>query len=474
MYQYTYKKLPSVMYSEIELNPVDNPEMVLYNECLSDELGLDLSYFKSNDGINVLSGNKPLMNEGVIAQAYCGHQYGYLSKLGDGRALLLGEVVISENDRFDLHLKGSGRTPYSREGDGRGTLSAMLREYIMSEALHALGVSTTRALSVIKSGEKVYRESIVDGAILTRVASSHIRVGTFEYANIYGGIDVVRELADYTIDRHFPYLNDNNDKYKLFLRDVCERQAMTIAKWQSIGFIHGVMNTDNILISGETIDYGPCAFMNTYNPDTVFSSIDRHGRYSYTNQPLIGAWNLARFAETLIALLDDDEDKAISIANETIDHYNIFYKNEWLKLMARKIGINNEREMDESLINDLLQIMLENELDFTNTFRQLTKDPLELLWATGFNEWYIKWKERLKFEKTNEEEIVNLMKQYNCNIIPRNHLVEAALKDAAEKGNYEALNQLLEVVKNPYNYQDELTKYTLPKEDSNYKTYCNT
>ncbi len=460
------------MYSEIDLNPAENPKLVLYNDQLSNELDLDDEFFKSKEGIDVLSGSKNLLKEKAIAQAYCGHQFGYLSLLGDGRAILMAEIVTPKNERFDLHLKGSGRTPYSRGGDGKGTLSAMLREYIMSEAMYSLGVSTTRSLSVVATGEKVFRDSEVDGAILTRVAASHIRIGTFEYARRYGSIEDLRQLTDYAINRHYSSLNGKIDKYELFLKEVCSRQAETIAKWQSIGFIHGVMNTDNILISGETIDYGPCAFMNTYNPNTVFSSIDRHKRYSYMNQPIIGAWNLARFAETLLPLLDDDETVAIAKANSAIEYYNDCYKKEWLGTMSKKIGILNLEDKDEVLISELLEIMFENKLDYTNTFRQLIIKPEKYFNIVSFKVWYSNWMNRLK--NNDMKDVKELMMKHNCNVIPRNHLVENALEVATKNGEYKPFNDLLDVIRRPYDYKSNVTCYTNSVEDTNYRTYCNT
>ncbi len=474
MFEYSYKNLPSLMYSEIDLKPAKNPKLILYNEELSNELKLDSNFFKNMEGLSILSGSKKLLNGKVIAQAYCGHQFGHLSLLGDGRALLLAEVVTPRNKRYDLHLKGSGKTPYSRGGDGLGTLSAMLREYIMSYAMYHLGVSTTRILSVITTGEKVIRDKVANGAVLSRVAFSHIRIGTFEYANIYGTKDELRQLADYTIKRHYPDLLYKDNKYELFIREVCKRQAITIAKWQSIGFIHGVMNTDNVLISGETIDYGPCAFMNTYDPDTVFSSIDRNGRYSYKNQPIIGAWNLARFAETLLTILDEDESIAVGIANKAIEYYNDCYKKEWLNLMSKKIGIFNVEESDEDLIQELLQIMYNNKLDYTNTFRDLIIDPDKHKSIISFKNWMIKWEDRLRKEKKSEIEVKDLMMKHSCNVIPRNHLVEKALDEATNNGNYRLFNELLDITTNPYEYDKDVSKYINSVDDIMYKTYCNT
>ncbi len=474
MFDYTYTNLPSLMYSEIKLNPVIDPKLLLYNEELSIELGLDGDILKSEYGIESLVGNRKLLDEEVIAQAYCGHQFGFLNKLGDGRALLLAEFVTSYSERFDIHLKGSGKTPYSRGGDGRGTLSAMLREYIMSEAMHALGVPTTRSLSIVTTGESVQRDIIHDGAVLARIASSHIRIGTFEYAYRYGTKDDVKQLTDYTINRHYSHLNNSENKYRLFLKEVCKRQAKTLAKWQSIGFIHGVMNTDNILISGETIDYGPCAFMNIYDPKTIFSSIDVNGRYSLENQQYIGAWNLVVFAETILSLLGDFEYEITDFVEEAIDYYNECYDKELLILMCKKIGIHKPSSSDRVLIDELLHIMYENRLDYTNTFRQLTIDPKRLLRLNDFKNWHSKWKGRLKKDKKSQHDVKVLMQQNNSNIIPRNSLVEDALEDATRKGCYKKFEELLGVLKKPYNYQVDVDIYVSPVEDSNYQTHCNT
>ncbi len=474
MFKYTYKNLPSFLYSDTNLNKVKNPELIIFNDKLANELELDSSFFKSIDGIKVLSGSESLLNETVISQAYCGHQFGYLNKLGDGRALLLGEITTLNNKIFDIHLKGSGRTKYSRGGDGRATLSSMLREYIMSEAMFALGVPTTRSLSVISTGEKVFRDAVNDGAVLARIASSHIRVGTFEYAYVYGKDEDIRKLADYAINRHYPHLNNEHSKYSLFLKEVCKRQAQTIAKWQSIGFIHGVMNTDNVLISGETIDYGPCAFMNTYNPETVYSSIDKNGRYAFKNQPFIGAWNLARFSETLLSLLDVNREKSMSIAKDSIEYYYECYKEEWLSLMTKKIGIFSYVADDEVLVLELLRIMNDNKLDYTNTFRQLTLEPMSLLSVDGFEQWHSKWKSRKEIENKTDIDNQSLMKKYNCNVIPRNNQIEKVLKEAVDNGDYSSFNELLNVLRRPFDYDADVNEYVNSEDDINYRTYCNT
>lgn len=373
----SYVHLPEGFFSKQDPTDVKNPKLVVLNKSLAESLGLDIDYLKNDDGVAVLAGNRTPNEAYPISQAYAGHQFGHFTILGDGRAILIGEHIDKKRERFDIQLKGSGRTPYSRGGDGRAALGPMLREYIISEAMHGLNIPTTRSLAVVTTGEGVFREAKLPGAILTRVSSSHIRVGTFQYAAKYLGEEDLQLLADYTILRHYPDIISDDDRYLSFLKEVINRQAKLIAKWQLVGFIHGVMNTDNMLISGETIDYGPCAFMDAYDPETVFSSIDIHGRYAYKNQPVFASWNLARFAETLISLLDENEEIALEMANEALSNFNVLYKKYWLDGMRRKIGLFNEKPEDESLINELLGIMEKYKADYTNTFRSLTLDDLE-------------------------------------------------------------------------------------------------
>ncbi|MGL5752360.1 MAG: protein adenylyltransferase SelO [Paraclostridium sp.] len=474
----TYTNLPEEFYSKIELSPVKSPSLVILNNSLADDLGIDIDTLKSMEGIDILSGNKKAENGAYIAQAYAGHQFGHFTMLGDGRAVLIGEIVTPKGEIYDVQLKGSGKTPYSRRGDGRAAVAPMLREYIISEAMYGLGVPTTRSLAVIKTGEKVYREDIKQGAILTRIASSHIRFGTFEYARRFCDKEELKALADYTIDRHFKDIVDNSDKYINLLEEVIKLHASLVAKWQSIGFIHGVMNTDNMTISGETIDYGPCAFMDNYNVDTVFSSIDEGGRYAYKNQPIMAHWNLCRFAETLIPLIDEDSDIAIKKAQESVSKFTKLYNENWLNIMKSKLGIFNEEESDNTLIENLFSIMQNHNEDYTNTFRALTLDEYEnnkLFNSEEFKNWYNIWKERLKRQNQSTEEVYNLMKKSNPAVIPRNHRVEDALEKATE-GDFSVMIKLLSVFKNPYEYSKEQEEYAkLPKyKNPCYKTFCGT
>ena len=351
--------------------------MIIFNDSLATSLGLDVQALKSEEGLAVLAGNRIPEGALPLAQAYAGHQFGHFAMLGDGRAMLIGEQITPLGERFDIQLKGSGRTPYSRGGDGRAALGPMLREYIISEAMHALGIPTTRSLAVVTTGESIIRETDLPGAILTRVAASHLRFGTFQYVAKWGTDEELRSLADYALQRHFPEIEADESRYLALLQEVIKRQAALVAKWQLVGFIHGVMNTDNMTISGETIDYGPCAFMDTYDPATVFSSIDIQGRYAYGNQPNIVGWNLARFAETLIPLLHEDYAEGAKLAQDAISDFPEQYHSNWLTGMRAKLGLFNEEKQDESLIEDLLRMMEKYHADYTNTFRALTFNKLE-------------------------------------------------------------------------------------------------
>ncbi|TFD94556.1 YdiU family protein, partial [Jeotgalibacillus sp. R-1-5s-1] len=460
--QHTYTALPEIFYSQIQPNKVSSPAYTLVNDRLAEELGLKPEALRSNENLNMLAGNAASDNAMPIAQAYAGHQFGYFNMLGDGRALLLGEQKKTDGQIVDIQLKGSGRTPYSRGGDGRAALGPMLREYMISEAMHGLGVPTTRSLAVVTTGEPVYRETVKQGAVLTRVAASHLRVGTFQFAAKWGGKEALKSLADYAIVRHYPELKSEENPYFAFLMAVIKRQASLIAKWQHVGFIHGVMNTDNMTISGETIDYGPCAFMDTYNPATVFSSIDRDGRYAYYNQPHIGGWNLARFAESLIPLLHEDQEEAIKLAQHAIEQYSGFYQENWLSGMRKKLGLFNEEQEDLALANRLLELMEQHRADYTNTFRALTlQENTGLESDEGFKEWVQQWNERLDRQEQSLSDVQNLMKSANPSVIPRNHLVEEAL-EAAESGDLSKVEKLLEVVTKPYEYREEEPAFCRP------------
>ena len=364
----TYSRLPKVMSSQLTPIPVENPKLTIFNHGFSKELGLDFSSLNNNQIASIFSGNLLPKESKCIAQAYAGHQFGYFTMLGDGRAILIGEHLSKNNKRFDIQFKGSGKTPYSRNGDGRAALGPMLREYIVSEAMHSLGIPTTRSLAVVKTGENVIRETPLPGAILTRVAASHIRVGTFQYVTATEDEKNLKTLFDYTIDRHYPNIKDSKTPAIDLLKIVMEKQIKLVVDWMRVGFIHGVMNTDNMAISGETIDYGPCAFMDAYDPETVFSSIDHNGRYAYFNQPGITKWNLARFAETLLPLIDKNKDKAIKIVTEIINNFGEIYKKNWLEMMRKKLGLIEKKNNDEKLINDLLSLLHEQKADYTNTF----------------------------------------------------------------------------------------------------------
>ena len=467
----SYAKLPQHFFAKQLPTPVRAPEMVIFNDALAGSLGVPSQ-------LEVFAGNAIPEHAEPISQAYCGHQFGHLSMLGDGRAVLLGEHITSSGERFDIQLKGSGRTPYSRGGDGRAALAPMLREYIISEAMHALGIPTTRSFAVVTTGETICRGKILQGAILTRVAASHIRVGTFEFAAHFGSVDDIRALADYTISRHFPGNVNDENKYLSLLSEVAKRQASLIAKWQLVGFIHGVMNTDNMAVSGETIDYGPCAFMDTYDPATVFSSIDTHGRYAYENQPKIAAWNLARFAETLLPLIHQDNQEAVRLTEAEISTFQSLYRHNWLAGMRAKLGLFGEEPEDAALINDLLQLMQESKADYTNTFRSLTlgRQATEPMFSEpAFYEWHEHWQARLSKQFQPHVEVEKLMKKHNPSVIPRNHRVEEALA-AAENGDLSVMHKLLAVLSNPYEYTPEQEDYTEPPsgEFCCYKTFCGT
>lgn len=475
----TYSKLSEKMFSIQNPSDVPAPKLIVFNDGLADSLGLDKNFFKSNDGLEILSGNKILEGTTPIAQAYAGHQFGYFTMLGDGRAVLLGEYISKNNERFDIQLKGSGRTPYSRGGDGKAALGPMLREYIISEGMNALKIPTTRSLAVVTTGEEVIRETESEGAILTRIAKSHIRVGTFQFAANYGTIEDVRELADYTLNRHFEKISNNENPYLYLLNGVIKRQAELISKWQLVGFIHGVMNTDNMVISGETIDYGPCAFMDTYDMATVFSSIDTHGRYAYGNQPKIAAWNLARFAETLLPLLNEDLDEAVKIAEKSLSNFEILYKKSYISGMRKKLGLFNKEEKDENIIEELLKLMKKYKADYTNTFRNLTLgniNDIPMFDKEDFKVWYDLWQERLKKQSESIEDSIELMKNNNPIVIPRNHRVEEALDAAVKYNDYTVMEKLLEAINSPYDYSNINEYYSeLPKPTScAYRTYCGT
>ena len=474
----TYSKLPDSMLTKLAPTPVRAPELIILNHSLSKELGLDFAELSDKNLASLFSGN--LLPEGsdTIAQAYAGHQFGHFTLLGDGRAIVIGEHLSKNNKRFDIQFKGSGKTPYSRNGDGRAALGPMLREYIISEAMNALGIPTTRSLAVVKTGEKVIRETPLDGAVLTRVAESHIRVGTFQYAVIAKDKKDLKALFDYTIDRHYPNIKNSKTPAVDLLKVVIEKQTKLVVDWMRVGFIHGVMNTDNMAISGETIDYGPCAFMDTYDPETVFSSIDQYGRYAFFNQPGITKWNLARFAECLVPLISEDKNTGIHIATEVVNSFSEIYKKNWFEMMRKKLGLIGEESKDEKLIMGLLTWMHKNKADYTNTFCFLMNQNLKekkIYNDENFLNWKKQWQDRLKINSNSPEESLKFMRSNNPLIIPRNHKVEEAL-ESANDGDLNPAKNLLKILEKPYEDKKEINEYQTPAPPSDkiYKTFCGT
>ena len=474
----TYLNLSQSMFSKINPTPVKTPKLVLFNHYLSKEIDLDFSQIDNEELALIFSGNQLPDGSQSIAQAYAGHQFGHFTILGDGRALMIGEHVDKNNNRYDIQFKGSGKTPYSRNADGRAALGPMLREYIISESMHHLGIPTTRSLAVIETGENVIRESILKGAILTRVASSHIRVGTFQYALISKNKNDLQTLFNYTLQRHYPDLKKSETSVVDLLKIVLKKQVNLICDWMRIGFIHGVMNTDNMTISGETIDYGPCAFMDKYDPETVFSSIDNQGRYSYFNQPRIAKWNLERFAECLLPLINDNNKIAIEIATEVLKEFPNIYKENWLRMMKQKLGLLGDEPKDEKLIIELLSWMHQNKADYTNTFCYLMGEYEkrdEMYNEKQFKLWKKKWENRTKLNNSSKEDSFKIMKKFNPLVIPRNHLVEESLKYATEMNDLSKVNELLKILQRPYERVADTSIYqSTPFPEKNYVTYCGT
>ena len=472
----TYSRLPDPFREKINPVKVKNPELVMLNKSLAEDLNLDFSGLDQAKLSALFSGNELPNNSRSIAQAYAGHQFGHFTMLGDGRAVLIGEHISKSNHRYDIQFKGSGKTAFSRNGDGRAALGPMLREYIISESMHFLNIPTTRSLAVAKTGEKVIRETQLEGAILTRVASSHIRVGTFQYIAARNKKGELEMLFEYVIKRHYPEIESSKKQALDLLNVVLNKQIELVVNWMRVGFIHGVMNTDNMSIAGETIDYGPCAFMDIYDPKTVFSSIDKLGRYAYCNQPIITKWNLSRFAECLIPLIDGDQDKAIKLATEVIDTFEKKYEEKWLGMMRNKIGLADEDEKDKFLILDLLTWMHQNKVDYTNTFCHLMnfQTQNDIVYENNeFSDWKKRWQERLS-QTSSSEKYINLMRSVNPLVIPRNHIVEDALKKA-NQGNFEPINNFLKILSSPYTDQKHITEYQIPSQsDENYQTFCGT
>ncbi|WP_435102657.1 protein adenylyltransferase SelO [Arhodomonas sp. AD133] len=479
--------LPEAAYERVAPTPVQAPELLRLNRPLAAELGLDAGALASPAGVEVLAGSRVPEGVSPLAMAYAGHQFGnWVPSLGDGRAVLLGEVVDRAGVRRDLQLKGAGRTPFSRMGDGRAALGPVLREYVVSEGMAGLGIPTTRALAMVTTGERVFRQRAEPGAVLTRVSASHVRVGTFEYFARRGDRETVRALADYVIQRHYPHLAEAGAPYQALFEAIAERTGELIAQWMLVGFIHGVMNTDNIAISGETIDYGPCAFMDGYHPDTVYSSIDLGGRYAYNQQPPIGQWNLARLAECLLPLFSEDEEQAMDIAYAGLDAYARRFDEVYQQGLIAKIGLSERREGDVDLASDLLGCMAEQRADFTLTFRRLADvagghaeadEPVRALFgdATAFDGWVARWRERLAAETRDDGARRAAMRAVNPAYIPRNHRVQQVI-DAAEAGDMAPLDELLTVVARPYDDHEALADYARPPAPDEVvrQTFCGT
>jgi len=487
--EHSYADLPALFHAPATPSPVRNPQLVVFNSPLAAELGLAATRLNSPEGAAIFAGNALPEGARPLAQAYAGHQFGHFTALGDGRAILLGEQITPDDGRLDIQLKGAGQTPYSRRGDGRAALGPMLREYIVSEAMHALGIPTSRSLAVVATGEPVVRERLLPGAVLTRVAASHLRVGTFEWAAAHRDTAALGALADYTVRRHYPEAAAAAHPHLALFDAVVERQASLLAQWQLVGFIHGVMNTDNMSLAGETIDYGPCAFMDTYDPATVFSSIDQQGRYAYDNQPAIAQWNLARLAEAMLPLFDADQTRAVGLANAAIERFATRFEREWLTGMRAKLGLFTEDTEDKDLIDALLGWMHRQQADFTNTFRALSSGSTEshLGRARGdgradaareddeFQAWLQRWQTRLQRQPQPPAEAHALMRRHNPAVTPRNHKVEEALA-AAERGDLAVLQQLLDALATPFDHRRELPEFSTPPASGGrgYQTFCGT
>jgi uncharacterized protein YdiU (UPF0061 family) len=486
-FEHTYAALPANFFARVAPTPVAAPRLIKLNRPLAEQLGLNPDLLSTPEGAEILAGKRVPEGADPIAMAYAGHQFGhFVPQLGDGRAILLGEVIDKDGIRRDIQLKGSGPTPFSRRGDGRAALGPVLREYVVSEAMFRLGIPTTRSLAAVMSGERVQRETMLPGAVLTRVASSHIRVGTFQFFAAQGDTDGVRRLADHVIGRHYPDLAQADRPYHALLDAVIARQADLVARWLLVGFIHGVMNTDNTSISGETIDYGPCAFMDEYNPSTVFSSIDEMGRYAYGNQPRIALWNLTRLAECLLPLLADDKDQAIEQAQFALGAFAEKFTGAYQAGLRRKIGLFTARDGDEALVQDLLDAMAKNQADFTLTFRRLgdiaadpaNSEPVRELFVdpTAFDPWAERWRQRIADEPQPAVERRSAMHRANPAFIPRNHRIEAAIQAAVSDDDFAPFERLLTVLSKPYDDQPEFAEYAEPPEPHQrvHQTFCGT
>ena len=477
--EHSYARLPDILHERWKLTPVPTPRLVLFNRPLATDLGLAADALHQDVHATLFAGNVLPHGAQPIAQAYAGHQYGNFTGLGDGRALLLGEQITPAGQRFDIQLKGSGPTPFSRGGDGRAALGPMLREYLISEAMHALGIPTTRSLAVAATGESIIRrEGRIPGAVLTRVAASHIRVGTFEWAAAHQDKDALLALVHHTLDRHYPDLAQTEDPALTLLKAVINRQAALVARWMHVGFVHGVLNTDNVALSGETIDYGPCAFMDRYDPDTTFSSIDRHKRYAFAKQSHITQWNMARLAEALLPILHPEEDRALELANTAIHSFLDPFESHWISGMRSKLGLFTAEPEDTALIKSLLTWMEQSEADYTNTFLAMTRaQALEnpLLPDPGFQDWHAQWKARRTRQPQTSQAVLSVMQAHNPVLIPRNHRVEEALAAASDQGDMNPFQRLLTALATPFDHSapipEEFTQ-PAPRSDTPYQTYC--
>ncbi len=472
----SYSRLSDDFYADVAPTSVEKPELVVWNEALARELELNSTSVNQEELSQICSGNKIPDGAHPLAMAYAGHQFGHFTMLGDGRAILLGEHITSFGTRFDIQLKGAGRTPFSRGGDGRATLRAMLREYLMSECMHDLNVPTSRSLAVVKTGAAIQRETKHEGAVLTRIMDSHLRVGTFEYARQFLNLEQQQELLDYAISRHFPELKTSENRALDFLKSVQQKQLELIRDWMRIGFIHGVMNTDNMHIGGQTFDYGPCAFMNAYDTKTVFSSIDAHGRYAYGNQPEIALWNLSVLAGTLLPLISEDQENAVELAKSCLNAFAESYRDAWRKMMCAKIGFAHQNQTELVLLDRLLDWMKANKADYTNTFLVISErlSDVDFPMDDSFKLWLMDWKNHIK-ETSTWEEASTLMQKNNPLVIPRNHLVEKALDDACFQEDYELFNSIIAAVKAPKTITN-LSYFQSPPMDSDqgYQTFCGT
>lgn len=483
----SYARLPPSFFQDCDPGAVAAPALIRFNQSLADQLGYQGDCADTGHLAQIFSGNQLMTGSRPIATVYAGHQFGGFNPgLGDGRAILLGEVVAADRKRRDIQLKGAGHTPFSRGGDGRSPLGPVLREYLVSEAMHALGVPTTRALAAVTTGESVYRDTVLPGAILTRVAASHIRVGTFQFFAARRDLDSLRILADYVIERHFPEATTGAQPYMALLQQVVQNQAELIARWMSLGFIHGVMNTDNVLVSGETIDYGPCAFMDSFHPETVFSSIDTGGRYAYQMQPAVGQWNMARFAETLLPLIADDQDQAVDQATAVIRDFAGIYDAAWLRHFRAKLGLQKPQPEDKQLIEDLLDLMAQHAVDFTLLFRSLQDAVLAPLQAaqtralfqdvSGWQNWASRWSQRLQAEQQSSEQIAAFLRGINPAVIPRNHRIEQAIQAASERQDFSDFHRLNRILSSPFQVTNEDAQWMGPPQPSEKvrKTFCGT